>query len=343
VTQKRGRRWSAADAYLRPARKRPNLSTATGARVRRILLDDGKRAIGVEYADSSDRVHQVRARREVVLSAGAIGSPHLLMLSGIGDPDVLREAGIGIRHELPAVGRNLQDHLATAAVVHCPEPVTLAGAESPAQLVRYLAFAKGLLTSNVGEAVAFVRTDPAAAAPDIEIVFAPGPFLDHGLEPPPDHGITVAAVLLQPRSTGTIAPAGPDPDRPPLIDPAYLTAPEDRTTLVAGLRRAASLLTTRALGRYAGPPMAPWPGAGDDEQLARYIAAHAETLYHPVGTCRMGADEDAVVDPALRVRGVGNLRVADASVMPRINRGHTHAPTVMIGEKAADLITAARG
>ncbi|MGA4540733.1 GMC family oxidoreductase [Uniformispora flossi] len=338
VTQKRGRRWSAADGYLHPARKRPNLTVTTGARARKVLVDNDKRAIGVEYADSSDRIHQVRARRDVVLSGGAIGSPHLLMLSGIGDPNVLRTAELPVRHELPGVGRNLQDHLAAATLSGCTEPVTLAGAESPAQLLRYLLLAKGLLTSNVGEAVAFIRTDEDAPAPDIELIFAPGPFVNHGLEPPAGHGITVAAVLLQPRSTGTIVPSGPDPYRRPVIDPAYLSTPEDRTTLVAGLRRAASLLTTSALGRYVGAPMPPWPGTGDDDTINRYVNEHSETLYHPVGTCRMGTGDDAVVDPELRVHGITNLRVVDASVMPRINRGHTHAPTVMIAEKAADLM-----
>ncbi|NUU22731.1 MAG: choline dehydrogenase [Streptomycetaceae bacterium] len=342
VTQRRGRRWSAADAYLRPALKRPNLTTTTGAVVHRVLIDDELRATGVEFADASGRVQQVEARLEVILSAGAIGSPHLLTLSGIGDPAVLRAADLTPRHELPGVGRNLQDHLATAAVTHCTEPVTLAGAESPVQLLRYLVFAKGMLTSNIGEAVAFVRTAETVPHPDIEIIFAPGPFIRHGLDDPPGHGLTVAAILLQPESTGTIVPAGPEPTQPPLIDPAYLTAPADRRTLLAGLRRATALLNTRALGRYAGAPMAPWPGGDEEEVLSRFISEHAETLYHPVGTCRMGIGEDAVVDPQLRVHGISGLRVVDASVMPRINRGHTHAPTVMIAEKAADLLEAAR-
>ncbi|MDI2131179.1 GMC family oxidoreductase [Yinghuangia seranimata] len=341
VTQRRGRRWSTADAYLKPARKRPNLTVVTGALARKVLIDDELRATGVEYSDSSGRTHQVRARRDVILSGGAIGSPHLLMLSGIGDPEVLRAADIAPRHELPGVGRNLQDHLAIATVTHCTEPVTLAGAESPVQLLRYLLLAKGMLTSNVGEALAFIRTDDALTAPDIELIYAPGPFINHGLEPPPGHGMTVAAILLQPESVGTIVPAGPDPERQPVIDPAYLSASADRATLLAGLRRAVDVLNTDALGRYVGAPMAPWPGDVDDEALGRYISEHSETLYHPVGTCRMGTDDQAVVDPQLRVHGISGLRVVDASVMPRINRGHTHAPTVMIAERAADLIESA--
>ncbi|MGW0664776.1 GMC family oxidoreductase [Streptodolium elevatio] len=342
VTQRRGRRWSAADAYLKPALKRPNLTVTTGAAVRRVLIDDELRATGVEYTDASGRTHQVAARREVVLSAGSIGSPHLLMLSGIGAPEALRAADLTPRHELPGVGGNLQDHLVAVAVVHCTEPVTLAAADkpSPRELLRYMLFARGMLTSNVGEAAAFIRTDESLEHPDVEIIFAPGPYINHGLEPPLGHGLTVAAILLQPESTGTIVATGPDASTPPAIDPAYLTAPGDRKALVAGLRRAADLLNTNALGRYVGAPMTPWPGSDDEDVLNRYVGDHAETLYHPVGTCRMGVDEEAVVDPQLRVRGITGLRVADASVMPRINRGHTHAPTVMIGERAADLIDA---
>lgn len=342
VAQRRGRRWSSADAYVKPALKRPNLTLTTGAAVRRVLIDDELRATGVEYVDAAGRTHQVRARREVVLSAGAVASPHLLMLSGIGDPDALRAADLTPRHELPGVGRNLQDHLCAVAVTHCTEPVTLAGVESPRELLRYLLLAKGMLTSNVGEAAAFIRTEESLEHPDVEIIFAPGPYINHGLEPPPGHGLTVAAVLLQPESVGTIVAAGPDPSLPPVIDPAYLSAPADRKTLVAGLRRAADLLNTNALGRYVGAPMTPWPGGDDEEVLNRYVGEHSETLYHPVGTCRMGVGEGSVVDPQLRVHGIAGLRVADASVMPRINRGHTHAPTVMIGERAADLIEAAR-
>lgn len=343
VTQRRGRRWSSADAYLEPARKRPNLTVATGALAHRVLIDEDLRAIGVEYSDASGRMHQVRASGEVVLSAGAIGSPHLLMLSGIGDPDALRTADLTPRHELPGVGRNLQDHLATATVVHSTEPITLVGAESPLEMLRYLLLARGLLTSSVGEGVAFLRSDPATVDhPDIEFILAPGPFINHALDPPPGHGFTLAVILLQPESAGTIAPAGPEPTLPPLIDPQYLTAPADRKALLLGLRQAVSVLNTDAMSRYVGAPMAPWPGGADEEAVDRFISDHSQTLYHPVGTCRIGGDELAVVDPQLRVRGIKGLRVADASVMPKINRGHTHAPCVMIGERAADLIDAAR-
>ncbi|HEY7488171.1 MAG TPA: GMC family oxidoreductase N-terminal domain-containing protein [Streptosporangiaceae bacterium] len=335
VTQRRGRRWSAADAYLRAAVKRPNLTVVTGELARRVIIEAG-RATGVEYGDGL----RANARREVILAAGAIGSPQLLMLSGIGDPEVLRALDIEPVAERPEVGRNLQDHLAAAAIVHCPKPVTLASAESLRNLGRFLLFKSGPLTSNVGEAVAFISTDPDQEAPDIELIFAPAPYIEHGLVEPPGHGVTIGAVLLHPESRGRITLAGTDPGTAPQIDPGYLTAGSDLRRLIAGLRFAERLLATDALRPYAGEPMDPWPGEVDDETLARYVRERSETLYHPVGTCRMGADDDSVVDPTLKVRGVEGLRVADVSIMPVINRGHTHAPAIMIGEKAADLIRA---
>ncbi|MBG0830561.1 GMC family oxidoreductase N-terminal domain-containing protein [Planomonospora sp. ID67723] len=341
VTQDRGRRWSAADAYLGPALKRPNLTVLTSSHVRRILIEDG-RATGVEYAggpgEGAAESTVAHAGREVILSAGAIGSPHLLMLSGVGAADELREQGIEPVHDLPQVGRNLQDHLASGIFLHCPRPVTLAGADSVANLLRFLAGRTGMLTSNVGEAVAFIRTGPEEPAPDIELIFAPGPFIDHGLTPPSGHGLTIASVLLQPESRGRISLNG----REVVIDPGYLTAEIDIRRQVAGLKKAKELFATAALRPFTGPPMAPYWGAESDEELARWIRERSETLYHPVGTCRMGADVESVVDPSLKVRGVEGLRVADASVMPVINRGHTHAPAVMIAEKAADLVAADR-
>jgi choline dehydrogenase-like flavoprotein len=332
VTQRRGRRWSAADAYLRPAAGRPNLTVHTGAHVGRVTFE-GDRATGVEYGGT-----QVTARREVILSAGAIGSPQLLMLSGIGDADHLRTVGIEPVKELPAVGRNLQDHLASAAVLHCPAEITLYDAQAFRHLVRYLLTKRGLLTSNVGEAVAFITTEAGAPAPDIELIFAPGPFIEHGLSQPPGHGTTIGVVLLQPESRGRITLASADPQAAPAIDPGYLTEAADVRRLVDGLRFAEKLFAADELAQYVGEPMDPYPGVVDDEALARYVRERSETLYHPVGTCRMGTDEESVVDPALRVRGVEGLRVVDASIMPTVNRGHTHAPAIMIGERAADLI-----
>jgi choline dehydrogenase len=339
VIQRRGLRHSAADAYVRPARRRPNLTVLTGAYAERILLDES-RATGVQYRDAAGVTQRVTASGEVILSAGTINSPQLLMLSGIGDAHHLRAVGVQPRHDLAGVGANLQDHLAGAIIVHCPQPVTLFAADSPKQLARFLLTRRGMLTSSVNEAVAFVRSDPALAAPDLEFVWLPVPVLGEGLTPPPAHGLTLAVELLQPDSRGEVRLASADPAEPPIIDPGYLTAESDLRGLVAGLRIAERLFDTAALRPYTGAPMAPWPGNVDDTTLATYVREHAQTAFHPVGTCRMGSDDDAVVDCELRVHGLDGLRVVDASVMPRITRGHTHAPTVMIAERAADLIRA---
>ncbi|MBO1330818.1 GMC family oxidoreductase N-terminal domain-containing protein [Streptomyces sp. VRA16 Mangrove soil] len=331
VNQYRGRRWSAADGYLKPAARRPNLDIYTDARVTRLDFD-GTRAAGV--AADGIPAGILRATREVILSAGAIGSPHLLQQAGIGDPEALAAAGIEPLVASPGVGRHLQDHLSYAVTVRCPRPISLTGADTPANIARFLLGGRGPLTSNVGEAVAFVTSRPELTSPDIELIFAPVPFVNHGLTPPTEHGITIGVVLLQPRSEGRITPT----DGGPAIDPGYLAADEDLRALIAGVRRAEELLADPALSPLHTSPMAGYPGVVDDEELARAIRAGAETLYHPVGTCRMGADEASVTDPRLRVRGVRALRVVDASVMPHITRGHTHAPTVALAEKAVELI-----
>jgi choline dehydrogenase len=340
VTQRRGRRWSAADAYLRPVARRPNLTVLTHAHATRIELD-GDRATGVTYRDPTG-TRTIAARREVIVSGGTVNSPQLLMLSGIGDAERLGAVGIEPRHDLPGVGANLQDHLAAGVTVHCPEPVTMFAAESAGQLARFLLLRNGMLSSNVAEAVAFVHSGPGLPAPDLELIFAPSAYLDHGQTPPPGHGISIGIILLQPESGGRITLAGADPELPPVIDPGYLSAEADLRRLIAGVRVAERLLDTDAMRRYAGAPMPPYPGKVDDAALARQLRDRAETLYHPVGTCRMGSGPDAVVDATLKVRGLHGLRVVDASVMPRINRGHTMAPTYMIAERAADLILAER-
>ncbi|MBB5085237.1 GMC family oxidoreductase [Nonomuraea endophytica] len=332
VTQDRGRRWSSADAYLRPALKRPNLTVLTGATVERVVFS-GNRAVGVEHGGV-----RVSARREVVLSAGAIGSPYLLLRSGVGAAEDLREAGVELVHDLPEVGRNLQDHLSSGVYVESKQPVTLVKAESLVQLVRYIVLRSGMLTTNVGEAVAFIKTSPEEPAPDIELIFAPGPFIDHGLTPPTGHGLTVGVVLLQPESRGRVSLSG----REVAIDPGYLTQEADVKRLVAGLKAAKQVFTTVAMRPYAGGPMAPYWAPESDEELAQWVRERGETLYHPVGTCRMGTDAESVVDPALKVRGLEGLRVVDVSIMPTLNRGHTHAPAIMIGEKGADLILQSR-
>jgi choline dehydrogenase len=340
VTQKRGRRWSSADAYLRPAMRRGNLTVATGAHATRVLFD-GRRAVGVEYVRGARR-ESARAAREVVVAGGAINSPQLLMLSGVGPAAHLREHGIDVVVDSPGVGQHLQDHLASGFIVYAKRPVTLVAAESLPNLLRYLVLRRGMLTSNVAEACAFVRSSPDLPAPDLELIFAPVPFMEHGLVKPPGHGLTIGAVLLQPRSLGSIALRSPNPLDPPRIDPRYLSDPsgEDARLLAVGTRLAQRVMRSPALAAFAGAPMLPDREPQTDEDLETLVRQHAESLYHPVGTCRMGTDSFAVVDSRLRVRGLERLRVVDASVMPQIIRGHPNSPTVMIAEKAAAMLVA---
>jgi choline dehydrogenase len=334
VTQHRGRRWSAADGYLRPALNRPNLTLITGGLVERVTLS-GSRATGVVVRGPRGR-RSLAATREVILSAGAVHSPHLLQLSGIGDPDVLAAAGIETRVPSPAVGRGLQDHLSVPVIMYTREPITLVGADKrPGELSKYLFQRRGQLTSNVGEAVLFGRSEPGLEHPDLEYIFAPVPFIRHGLVDPPGHGITIGVVLLQPESKGTITAQTADPTVAPLIDAGYLTEASDLARLVTGVAQCQRLFMTEAIRSHVTDMLMPDRSQTD---IAEYVRSCAETLYHPTGTCAMGAGEPSVVDLDLRVRGVDGLRVADASVIPQTIRGHTHAPSVMIGERAADLI-----
>lgn len=339
VSQRRGRRCSTADAYLRPARRRPNLVVRTGAQARRVLIEDGV-AVGVECDLGGGRTARVRADREVVLCGGAVNTPQLLQLSGIGDGEHLSALGIPVLVDRPAVGGHLLDHLVAGLIVKVAAG-TLLDAQAPGQVADYLLHRRGMLTSNVAEAYGFVRSDPALALPDIEVIFAPVAYVAEGLQPPPEHAVTVGSILLQPRSSGTVRAVSPDPLVPPEIDPRYLSDPADRATMLAGLAVCEQLLTQPAL-RHNGFLV---PAGGDEMPPAQRDGAvldgYAHTLYHPVGTARMGLDDDAVVDAQLRVRGVGRLRVADASVMPTIIRGHTNAPAIVIGERAADLLRTA--
>ena len=337
VTQRKGLRWSTSDGYLRPARKRPNLEIVTGALANRVEFD-GRRAVGVSYSCADGSTASASAASEVILCGGSVNSPQLLMLSGIGDPAQLGAFDVDVIAASPRVGAGLQDHLMVALVIGSRDPVTLVDAEKPGELFKFLTRRRGMLTSNVGEAAAFVRTRDDLAAPDIELIFGPVPYIDHGqIEEPPGHGFALGPILLQPRSIGSVRLASPDPSVAPLIDPAYFTMAEDRATMRAGLRRAMALLDVEPLSSMAGDPIEA-PTGDDDRAIDEFLDAQCETLYHPIGTCAMGPEDDAVVDLELKVRGVDGLRVADASVMPGLNRGHTHAPAVMIGERAAALI-----
>jgi choline dehydrogenase-like flavoprotein len=343
VSQRRGRRFSVLDGYLHPARRRPNLTVVTDALVARVLIEDG-RAAGVAYRlDGDETEEEARCEREVVLCAGAIGSPHLLQLSGIGPGEVLAAAGIAVVRDAPGVGANLLDHLANGLLVRTKGVETLASADSLRNLARWALRGTGPLTSNLGEAVAFVRSQPSLSAPDVELLLAPVLFEEEGLKQPTEHGLTLAVVLLQPRSAGTVLVRTADPAVPPAIDPRYLSDPdgEDEATLLRGLRLARRVLAQEPLASFTDGEILPGEDARTDDDLRAHLRALSQTLYHPAGTCRMGSDAQSVVDPELRVREVAGLRVADASVMPTLPRGHTNWPTVMIAERAATFVGAA--
>jgi choline dehydrogenase len=338
VTQRKGARWSTADAYLKPALKRKNLTLLTEATATRVIFD-GNRATGVEFSKDNQR-QVVRVRREVVLSGGAINTPQLLMLSGIGDRELLEQHGTDVVHHAPEVGKNLQDHLITALGFDVQHD-SLFTAEKPFELVKYLLRRRGMLTSNVGEAYGFVRSRPDLELPDLELLFAPAPFFEEGLGDPYGHAVVLGPILVRPQSRGTITLRSADPMAKPVIDPRYLSDPGgvDRAAMMAGLRMCADIAQAPAMKDILGKIARPLDAQDfSDKTFEEALNTVSHTLYHPVGTCRMGSDDASVVDPQLRVRGVDGLRVADASIMPSIIRGHTHAPSVVIGEKAADLI-----
>ena len=340
VTQKKGRRCSAAVAYLQPARGRRNLEVITGAHATRVLLE-GRRAVGVSYRRDGTE-HTARAAREVVLSAGTVNSPQLLMLSGIGPAGHLREHGIPVAQDLPGVGENLQDHLMVPVIYRCPEPVTMSNAETFANLLRWLILGRGPYTSSGAEACAFVRSRPDLPAPDLELILVTCIYRNHYLQPPPrdEHGFSIVVVLLQPKSAGRIRLRSADPLAPPRIHADYLSDPDELRAAVDGITLARRIVAARPLDRYRGDELDPGPACQGAPALEAYVRGHCESLYHPVGTCAMGCHPLAVVDATLRVRGIEGLRVVDASIMPVIIRGHTNAPTMMIAEKAADLIKA---
>ncbi len=341
VSQRRGRRFSVVDGYLAPARRRPNLTVVTNAHVTRLVLEDDH-ATGVAYLLDGGREEIADCAREVVLCAGAIGSPHLLQLSGIGPRAALEAAGVHVLLDAPGVGAHLLDHLTNGLLVRTTGVETLASADSLRNLLRWALRGSGPLTSNLGEAVAFTRSREGLTAPDLELLLAPVLFEDEGLKQPTEHGLTLAVVLLEPRSSGTVLLRSADPLELPAVDPRYLSDPEgdDERTLLRGLRLARRVLAQEPLASFVDGEILPGEDKRSDDELRAHLRALSQTLYHPAGTCRMGADAASVVDPQLRVRGIDGLRVADASVMPKLPRGHTNWPTVMIAERASSLVAA---
>ena len=340
LTIHEGRRWSAASAYLRPALKRPNLTVQSHALVSRILFE-GTKAVGIEYVQRGEVV-QVHVNQEVLLCGGAVNSPQVLLLSGIGDEKVLRNFNIPVIADLRAVGRNLQDHLDCPVQYECKLPITLYSQSNPLAAAKtglqYLLFGTGLATGQGLESGAFLKSRPDLETPDLQFHFISALMFDHTRKKADRHGFMAHVCQLRPESRGYISIRSTDPFAPPIIQPNYLEAEEDRRALRQGVRLAREVFAQPVFDPYRGPELMPGAHAQSDELLDTFIRKTAETIYHPVGTAKMGRGEDCVVDTKLKVHGIEGLRVVDASVMPNLVSGNTNAPTIMIAEKAADLI-----
>ncbi len=338
VTQFGGKRFSAADAYLRPALSRPNLEVRTKATVLGVEFD-GDRAVGVRLRKGRRDVEVARAGREVLLSAGAIGSPQLLLLSGIGPEQELRTAGVEARHDLPGVGGNLQDHPFVTIIWEVSDPQTLYGADSPKQLAEWLLRRSGKLSSTVAEAVAFTRTRGGLPAADIQLHMGAAYYEDHGAEEYDGHCAVIAPTLVSPKARGQIWLRSADPTAKPHIITNSLSEPDDVESLLAGMRLAREIAAQSPMSEIVLKELKPGSGVVEREELEADLRRRLMLIYHPVGTARMSdTHEIAVVDSKLRVHGLQGLRVIDASVMPTIVGGNTNAPTIMIAERAADFI-----
>ena len=340
TTIHRGRRWSAAVAYLRPALARPNLSVVAEALTSRVLFE-GRRAIGVEFTQGG-RTVQARASREVIVSGGAINSPQLLLLSGVGRADHLKQHGIAVIHDLPGVGANLQDHLEMWIQYECTQPITLYSTTKFWNWIpigiRWFLFQSGKGASAHLESGGFIRSRPGVEHPDIQYHFLPSAVNDHGRVPGDRHAFQAHVGPMRATSTGAITLKSADPRIHPAIQPNYLETEGDRREMRDAVRLTREIFAQKAFDPYRGPEMLPGTAVRSDGEIDAYVRSRSDSAYHPCGTCKMGNDPMAVVDSELRVRGLEGLRVVDASIMPSIISGNLNAPTIMIAEKAADMI-----
>jgi choline dehydrogenase len=340
LTIRDGKRWSAAKAYLHDAIKRPNLTVASHAQVSRILFE-GKRATGVEYIQKKQTV-KIGATREVLLCGGAVNTPQVLQLSGIGDAETLRRFDIPVVQELKGVGRNLQDHLDASIQYECSQPITLYSQANPLAAMKtglqYMLFGTGLATGQGLESGAFLKSRPDLETPDLQFHFIAALMTDHTRVKADRHGFMAHVCQLRPQSRGYVTLKSSDPLAAPIIQPNYLEAEEDRRAMREGVKLARDVFAQEAFDPFRGPELMPGAHVTKDDQIDAWVRRTAETIYHPVGSAKMGTDADSVVDPQLRVHGIEGLRVVDASVMPALVSGNTNAPTIMIAEKVSDAV-----
>ena len=343
TTQKNGKRCSAAKAYLVPILDRENLTVMTDTNVNKIIIEN-KKAVGVECIDKDGKSFTIKADKEVLLSSGAFGSPQILLRSGVGPAEEIIKHGIDHKHELPGVGKNLQDHIDYLSV-HKYNSMELIGFslksifyKFPLEILKYIFAKVGMFTSTVAEAGGFIKSRKDIEIPDLQLHFAPAMVIDHGRTSVWGHGLSCHVCLLRPKSRGEVTLNSSDPFEDPRIDPQFLSHPDDMKDMIAGYKKMMAILNTGPVSKYTSNHVQRPIDINDDKDIEQAIREDADTVYHPVGTCKMGSDEMAVVNDSLKVHGIEGLRVIDASIMPTLIGGNTNAPTIMIGEKAADII-----